>query len=144
MKRMTIWFVLSIKRWLRHPGFTALLLIMPVVLWGIHRLEPEETSRIRIGVVSEDGGRGTEVVKDLVEMGKAGSMFEFVPYATEEELKKEVQTKAAECGYLFPEGFEETLEQGQVQALYYGIYGSVYHIRPFGRRSGVFRPGCPI
>ncbi len=113
MKRMTIWFVLSIKRWLRHPGFTALLLIMPVVLWGIHRLEPEETSRIRIGVVSEDGGLGTEVVKDLVEMGKAGSMFEFVPYATEEELKKEVQTKAAECGYLFPEGFEEKLEQGR-------------------------------
>ena len=112
MKRMTIWFVLSIKRWLRHPGFTALLLIMPVVLWGL-RLEPEETSRIRIGVVSEDGGLGTEVVKDLVEMGKAGSMFEFVPYATEEELKKEVQTKAAECGYLFPEGFEEKLEQGR-------------------------------
>lgn len=113
MRRMAVWFCLSIKRWLLHPGFTVMLLVMPILLWGISRLEPEETERIRIGVASEDPGLGREVAEDLVRMGTEGSMFEFVLYHTEEELKQAVRTRQAECAYLFPEGFEEKMNEGR-------------------------------
>ncbi len=113
MRRMAVWFYLSIKRWLLHPGFTVMLFVIPILLWGISQLEPEETERIRIGVASEDSGLGREVTEALIRMGTEESMFEFVLYHNEEELKQAVRTRQAECAYLFPEGFEEKMNQGR-------------------------------
>ncbi len=113
MKRMVVWFFLSVKRWLLYPGFALLLLAMPLLLWGISALEPEETEKIRIGVTAEGDGLGTAVKEDLMQMSEDGSMFEFVSYSTEEELKRAVQIKQAECGYLFPEDLEKKLDQGR-------------------------------
>ena len=53
-------------------------------------------------------GLGREVAEEsYLGMGTEGSMFEFVLYHTEEELKQAVRARQAECAYLFPEGFEE-------------------------------------
>lgn len=111
MSRMWIWFFLSVKRWLRHKGFAAVLLAMPVVLWGIQRMEPEETEKIRIGVTSEDQGLGAEIAGSLSETDREG-MFEFVLYQDAEELKEAVAARKVECAYLFPENLEQKLREG--------------------------------
>lgn len=113
MRRMMVWFFLSVKRWLLHPGFALLLLAMPILLWGISTLEPEETEKIQIGVAAEGDGLGTDLKADLMQMSEEESMFEFVSYSTEEELKRAVQMRQAECGYFFPEDLEKKLDQGR-------------------------------
>ena len=112
MSRMGIWFFLSVKRWLRHKGFAAVLLAMPVVLWGIQRMEPEETEKIRIGTASEDKGLGEEIAESLSQ-ADTGGMFEFVLYQDEEGLKQAVASGKVECAYLFPENLEQKLREGE-------------------------------
>ncbi|MCI8830053.1 MAG: hypothetical protein HFG43_03585 [Lachnospiraceae bacterium] len=111
MSRMWIWFFLSVKRWLRHKGFAAVLLAMPVVLWGIQKMEPEETEKIRIGVSAKDQGLGAEIAGSLSQADTEG-MFEFVLYQKEEELKEAVAARKVECAYLFPEDLEQKLREG--------------------------------
>ncbi len=111
MRRMRIWFFLSVKRWLHHKGFAAVLLAMPAVLWGIQRMEPKETEKIQIGVASEDQGLGAEIAESLSQADSEG-MFEFVLYPEEEKLKEAVSARKAECAYLFPEDLEQKLREG--------------------------------
>ena len=106
---MRIWFWLSIKRWLHHPGFTALLLLIPILMAGIQSLEPEETEKITIGVWAEGDGLDWKTAQELASWD---GMFQFVLYSSEEEAREAVETRKAECAYLFPADLQEKLSSG--------------------------------
>ncbi len=109
MKRMATWFWLSAKRWLKHPGFAAALILLPFLMAGVRSLEPEEREGIAIGLWPEGEGLGMEIAQELV---SGEGMFEFILYASEEEARQAVERKEAECAYLFPEDLEERLKTG--------------------------------
>ena len=109
MRQMGIWFWLSIKRWLLHPGFAALLILIPVLMAGIRSLEPEKTEKITIGVWAEGDGLGQETAQEL---STRDGMFQFVLYASEDEAIEAVETREAECAYLFPADLQERLAGG--------------------------------
>lgn len=109
MRRVGIWFWLSIKRWLCRPGFAAIAVLMPVLLWGVHVLEPETPERILVGVAAEGDGLGRQVAEDLT--GYEG-MFSFVWYDSPKQAAQAVAKKELECAYVFPADLENSLERG--------------------------------
>lgn len=106
--RIWIWFCLSCKRQLKHPGYLILLLILPVVLYGAGKAVPKDEEGVRIALYSEGGDLAERTVDSLMERD---SVFEFYRCNSLDELEKEVSSKQAECGYVFHEDLEERLNQ---------------------------------
>ena len=107
MRQIGIWFWMSGKRWLRHPGFAALLVLIPLLTVGVCSLEPEKTERIAVGVWAEGTGLEQEVAQELASWD---GMFEFVLCETEKEAREAVETKRVECAYLLPSNLQQRLD----------------------------------
>lgn len=101
-----IWFLLSCKRQLKKISFLAILLLIPILLAAVSAAEKKEEDGIRIALYAE-GGLGSEAAERLEERRGA---FSFYVAEDEEQVKNDVETGKAECGYVFPADLRERLE----------------------------------
>lgn len=106
MDKIVIWFILSIKRQLKHAGFTALLLLLPILLSGIYKAEDSE-KKILVGMYAQEAGITKDIMNVLIENE---SIFEFYVCSNEEQLVEDVMSGRAECGYVFYENLKEKLD----------------------------------
>lgn len=104
----TIWFLLSCKRHLKKPAFLAVLFLIPFLLYVVSAFGKDQTSGIAVAVYAQEE-LGDRVAEALTELPGA---FSFYPCSSEEELKRDVETGKAECGYVFPEDLREKLDDG--------------------------------
>ena len=80
MRQVGIWFILSCKRYLKKPAFFGILLILPVLTFGVRGVEKDEGQEVRIAVYGETGeGLERELVDSLTdeEKNSARAMFCF-------------------------------------------------------------------
>lgn len=113
MKYLGIWFFLSCKRYLKKTAFLLILLALPLGTFFIRSREKKEALEIHIAVCAEGGAENSlekELTEYLVNMGES-SLFRFYPCDSEEQVKAEVASRRAECGYSFPSGLLDRLEQ---------------------------------
>jgi len=114
MTRWIAWLVLSGKRYLKRPAFLLLLLVLPVAAAFFRREEEKEQPGIRIAVYGEEedpDGFSKQLAEKLAGYGgESGSLFSFYLAGDEEELKRDVASGKAECGYVIHEGLEEKLK----------------------------------
>ncbi len=121
MKRIGIWFFLSCKRHICRLSFVLILLLLPMGTFFIRKLQKHEDSGIRIAVCAETEKGGSrknqeksleqELVLALSGRQAGDGLFEFYPCAGEQEVKDEVASKRAECGYVISAGLRERLDQ---------------------------------
>ena len=115
MTRWIAWLVLSGKRYLKRPAFLLLLLVLPVAAAFFRREEEKEQPGIRIAVYGEEedpDGFSRQLAEKLAGYGReSGSLFSFYLAGDEEELKRDVASGKAECGYVIHEGLEEKLKR---------------------------------
>lgn len=137
MKRAGIWFWLSWKRYLHRGSFLVILLLLPVGAFFIRNLEKKEGTEIRIAVCVEQdslsSGENNQVINQAAQQGQtnlgqeqtsleqellndllsregAEGMFKFYLCDREDDVKAEVASRRAECGYVIASGLREKLD----------------------------------
>lgn len=114
MTRWIAWLALSGKRYLKRPAFLLLLLVLPVGAAFFRREEEKEQPGIRIAVYGEEEDPDSfsrQLTEKLAGYGReSGGLFSFYLAEDEEELKRDVASGKAECGYVIHEGLEEKLK----------------------------------
>ena len=117
MKRAVIWFLLSCKRCLRKGIFPLLLLLMPLAAFVAGRLSDKEEGEIpvAVSVSGEENVSERSLAWRLAERlaDRKDGMFDFYICSDEAQVRDEVASRRAECGYVIDSGLEEKLDQKQ-------------------------------
>ena len=101
IKNGLTWYLLLTKRLLKKPSFWAVLLLVPVMVFGLGLAAQEEAHILRIAVYAEPssdplGSRITEELEDL------DGVVEYTVCGSEGELRREVALSQADEGYIHP------------------------------------------
>ncbi len=124
-----IYRILWKQYFIRFRIWMILLLLGAVAAGVFNRINPweKEYAGITIGVCAEDE-KGLQLLKKLqTEKG----IFQFVGYSNEEEMIRQVESGALECGYLLPNGFYDQLLKGKTAhqiTLYYSPASSAHKV----------------
>ena len=118
MKKVMIWFLLSCKRYVRKPSFLVILLLLPLGILAADKSQGHKDPEIKIAVSVQGGDEnelGARLAQSLVErrLGEDAGMFRFYECRDEEQVKDEVASRRAECGYVITQGLREKLDSGQ-------------------------------
>ena len=128
MKSGGVWFFLSCKRYLRKVSFLLILLVLPAATFFVRGLEEKEGQEVRIAVCVETAdSKGTDgktalLEEELLEAltkqegdeedADGSGLFRFYECGSEEEVKAQVASRQAECGYVFSGNLREKLDEG--------------------------------
>lgn len=131
MKQGCVWFLLSCKRYLRRVSFLLILLVLPAAAFFIRRLEREEGQEVKIAVCAEGVSRKEEgttsienpdrsltpLEEELLEAltgeeeGRNRALFRFYACEDEEQVKAQVASRKAECGYVISRDLRRKLDE---------------------------------
>lgn len=110
MNKMGLWFYLSLKRQTKRLFFLLLLLALPVGLWFFREAQSPEEDSIAIALYAGESDWNRQVADELLSGERS---FKFYMSGSEEELREDVATRRAECGYIFSEDLREKMESGR-------------------------------
>lgn len=100
-----------------HPSWSSSF-CFPLESWRQTGARAHKEQEIKIAV-SVQGGDGNELGRRLAESlvnrrrGVDAGMFRFYACRDEEQVKDEVASRRAECGYVITQGLREKLDSGQ-------------------------------
>lgn len=120
MNKTGLWFWFSCKRQLKRPAFLLMLLMLPFLLAGSAKFGEKDDSGIRIALYAGDDEFTQDIIDSLV---NAEGMFQFYQCRSGQELKDDVASRRAECGYLFLPDFKEKLDKGKYRRSI-GVYSA--------------------
>lgn len=128
MKKFVTWFLLSCKRYMKKPSFLLILLLLPLGILAVEGGQKKDDQEIRIAVSvqnKEENALGRRLMESLVNRrrGDEAGMFRFYECKDEAEVKAEVASRRAECGYVVYEGLGEKLDAGQYRRSI-GVYSA--------------------
>lgn len=128
MKKVIIWFLLSCKRYIKRPSFLVILLLLPLGILAAEKSQGSKEQDIKIAVAVQGGDEnelGMQLMNSLVnrERGKDAGMFRFYACRDEEQVKAEVASRRAECGYVVFDGLKDKLDEGKYKRTI-GVYSA--------------------
>lgn len=95
------------KRQLKKKAFVLLLCILPIALAALGWAGKDENSGVKIALWAE-GQWSEELAESLKSMDSA---FTFYTCSTKEQVQKDVESRKAECGYIFEKDLKEKLDK---------------------------------
>lgn len=116
MTRILTWFILSCKRYGKRLSFLLILLLLPIGMAALGALEQEKAQEIRIAVYvqnGQEGELGERLAKTLASRGPEDGMFRFYLSRDEQQLREDVVSRRAECGYVIENDLEGRLGRGE-------------------------------
>ena len=108
-KEAFTWCLLSVKRQLKRPGILMFLAVFLLALAGLGRAGAGEKEGISIALFAEDDGIAPEIMERLTD---DSGILDFYVCGSREELLRDVETRKAECGYIFSPNLKEKLDGG--------------------------------
>lgn len=119
MTRIVTWFLLSCKRYATRLSFLLILFLLPAAMAVFGALEHGRAREVRIAVYvqgNQDGTLGGRLAERLAG-SRAGqtagdSLFDFYLCRDEQQLKDDVVSRKAECGYVIGENLKARLDSG--------------------------------
>lgn len=108
MRQWIRWLFLSWKRLLKRPFFLLFLFLLPIGTILVRQTEQADDGTIEIALFIDGDPWNEQVGKVLTE---AEGAFRFYLCDTREELEDDVAAGRAECGYSFPAGLRERLNE---------------------------------
>ncbi len=118
-----LWFFLSCKRYLKKMSFFLILLALPIATFLIRKVERTQPQEIRIAVCiqKEDTYRDENMEDSLEQLlidnlvnkreTSGNSFFRFYQCEGEEQVKEQVASRRAECGYVISQGLRGKLDE---------------------------------
>lgn len=114
MIRIVTWFLLSCKRYGKRISFLLILLLLPSGMAVLGALEKDKPQEIRIAVYVQEGQEeelGGQLAKSLSNRTSEDGMFHFYLCREEQQLRDDVASRRAECGYVIESGLEGKLDR---------------------------------
>lgn len=112
MRKLAWWFCMfrmTLRRAFCRPIFIMFLLAFPISMAVLHHMEKQDSGKISVALCTGEDAWNQEVAEKLE--ADDGS-FHFYICETQEEAERDVMTGEAECAYLFPDKFKESLDSG--------------------------------
>ena len=125
MKKIAVWFLLSCKRYLKKGAFLWVLLVFPLLALAVSGAEKTGDDRIRIAVYAQEAEEygspekgdslqdslERQLAEKLVSREQTGrqGMFSFYLCENEEQVREDVASRRAECGYVISSDLREKL-----------------------------------
>ncbi len=124
IKNGLTWYLLLTKRLLKKPSFWAVLLLVPVMVFGLGLAAQEEAHILRIAVYAEPSSDplGSRIIEELEDLD---GVVEYTVCGSEGELRREVALSQADAGYILPAeltGMMEAYLAGRKNELPYDGY----------------------
>lgn len=112
MAQYKIWYALQLKAWLkRKTSWLQVLGMILLVLLTAHIHLPD-ADNTRVGVCGAADEYADNVLKSL---RHRDSIFEFIEYSDEETMRRDMVSGRIECGFLFPEDFQERIWEDRLK-----------------------------
>lgn len=114
MKRVSVWFLLSCKRYGKKLSFLLILLLLPFGMAVLGAAEHDKSQEIRIAVYVQNGQEkelGGRLGERLASRSPEDGMFHFYLCENEQQLRDDVVSRRAECGYVIEDGLEDKLNR---------------------------------
>lgn len=118
MKQIRVYCLLSWKRMWKTHRILLTFLLLPFLLLCIRQMVTEEESTVRVAVhiekLQEKGTEASSFMEALQErLKQREGTVTFYFYDSEEQVKQEVASARAECGYCLPADLPKQLEKGK-------------------------------
>lgn len=113
MTRIVTWFLLSCKRYGKRISFLLILLLLPFGMAVLGAMEKDKPQEIRIAVYVQEGQEeelGGQLAKSLSRRNSEDGMFHFYLCENEQQLRDDVVSRRAECGYVVERDLESKLD----------------------------------
>lgn len=108
MRHVLVWCLLTEKRLLKKVSYIVVLLIVPVLVWGLRQGAKEEAGMLSIGLYTPAAaGTLSDQVIDRCMTEK--SVIRYFRYNTEEEALEALKGKLVDAVWILPEDLESDL-----------------------------------
>jgi hypothetical protein len=107
MKRTITFFLLFIKRLCKKPAFVVILLIMPVLVLTFSIVLKDSDDTVRVALYND--GNDEEIDRIIDDILAMQSVVCFYRSSSVSDLRADVLTNTAECGFVFSDGVWEAL-----------------------------------
>ncbi|MBR4514887.1 MAG: ABC transporter permease [Lachnospiraceae bacterium] len=104
-------FIVQTKRFFAHPLYVGMLVLL-ILMTAVYVLLPakEQSAAIRVGIYSEDTSELAQ--KAVNALLSSDSLYTFYECPSEEDLKYDITSGYAECGYMIPAGCFDAYVKG--------------------------------
>lgn len=114
MRRILLWFWLTVKRQLKSPAMLVFLIGIPLVSFLVTRLPAfSENSVVRVALCMEAGDETAEAV--IEQLVNGNYTVEFYRVADKEQMVEAVMSQSADHGYYFRKNFTNNLKNGSYE-----------------------------
>ena len=113
MRQAVSWFFLSCRRYLKRLSFLAVLLALPAAAFLLNLADKSGDNRIRIAVCTEPAESAQTALsfRLLAALTDAEGMFSFYACEDAKQVKEDVASRRAECGYVIAADLGERMEK---------------------------------
>ena len=112
MAQYKIWYALQLKAWLKRKTSWLQVLGMILLVLLTARIHLPDADNTRVGIC----GTADEYADNVLEsLRYRDSIFEFIEYSDEETMRRDMVSGRIECGFLFPEDFQERIWEDRLK-----------------------------
>ena len=109
MKKILTWILLFQKRILKKPMFQITILLIPILLFLLFTFNKSSDSLVRVALISGNDEYSQNFVKDLLD--SSNHVISYYQCYDESQMRKDVLTGKAECGYIMPDDMPQKITQ---------------------------------
>lgn len=109
MKKIMTWIWLFQKRILKKPMFQITILLIPILLFLLFTFNKSSDSLVRVALISGDDEYSQNFVQDLLD--SSNHIISYYECDDEIQMRKDVLTGKAECGYIMPDNMQKRIAQ---------------------------------
>lgn len=109
MKKILTWILLFQKRILKKPMFQITILLIPILLFLLFTFNKSSDSLVRVALISGNDEYSQNFVKDLLD--SSNHVISYYQCYDENQMRKDVLTGKAECGYIMPDDMPQKISQ---------------------------------
>lgn len=99
-------FLLLNKRLLKKPSFIILLLMIPVIVFGLHLISERESGIVRIALVNEGSAEAGTIIDELMDKP---SVFLFDTYKNGKEAEEALLDNRVDAVWIFPRDYSDRI-----------------------------------
>ena len=101
--------ILTEKRLFKKPGYLLVLLLVPILAWGLRIAARQEAGMVTIGLCCEEkGGLSEEIIRSMME---EDSIIRYQFYDSEAQAVRAVESAAVDAAWIFPEELDREFEK---------------------------------
>ena len=109
MKKILTWILLFQKRILKKPMFQITILLIPILLFLLFTFNKSSDSLVRVALISGNDEYSQNFVQDLLD--SSNHVISYYQCYDESQMRKDVLTGKAECGYIMPDDMPRKIAQ---------------------------------